>query len=150
MKVFLLKDIEKVGMAGQVITTTHGYASNFLIPKKLAIEVTPANEASILSKVKVVEHKKEVVASKTSMMAQRIKSTEVVISRKLHDVGKLYGSITPNEIVDALAKKGIVIGKSQVEMDKSIKSKGTYSVNIKLTSKLSSALTVKVVEERQA
>lgn len=150
MKVFLLKDIEKVGMAGQIITTTQGYASNFLIPKKLAIEVTPANEAAIASKVKVVEHKKEVVESKTSMMAQRIKSTEVVIARKLHDAGKLYGSIAPSEIVDALAQKGIMVGKSQVEIDKSIKAKGVYSVNIRLTSKLSSSLTVKVVEERQA
>lgn len=148
MKVFLLKDVEKIGMAGEIIKTSEGYARNFLIPKKMGIEVTPHNEASLLNKVKTVEHRKEVVASKTSMLAEKIKSTEIVLKRKMHDGGRLYGSLAPHDIVDALAEKGIMITKSQVIFDKTIKAKGIHTVTIKLTSSLQPQLHVKVVEEQ--
>jgi large subunit ribosomal protein L9 len=149
MKVFLLKDIEKVGIAGEIIKTTEGYARNYLIPRKLAIEVTPHNEASLSNRIKVVEHRKEVVATKTSILAEKIKSTELVLKRKMHDGGKLYGSVSSGEIVDLLALKGIGINKSQVSFDKSIKSKGSYPVTIKLSSTLQPTLTLKVVPEEQ-
>ena len=64
MKVFLLKDVEQVGMAGQMIKVSDGYATNFLFPRKLAVEITPENEARFLSKIRVVEKHKEVVATK--------------------------------------------------------------------------------------
>ncbi len=65
----------------------------------------------------------------------------------MHDNGQLYGSINASEVVDALAEKGISINKSQVEFDKSIKSKGTFKVCVKLTTKLKSIITVTVISE---
>jgi len=146
MKVFLLKDVEKLGLAGEIVKVKDGYADNFLIPRKLAITVTPANEAFYKSKVKHVEHRKEVVASKTSMLAEKIKSLQIKIKTKTHDGGKLYGSVNPADIVDLLAEKGVSVSKSQIEFGKSIKSTGTYKVTIKLSSKLKPELTLKVVE----
>ncbi len=147
MKVYLLKDVEKVGMAGEIVKVSDGYASNFLLPRKAAVQVTPENEQFYQSRIKRIENRKEVLSSQTSMLAEKIKSTTVTIKRKMHDNDKLYGSIAPGEIVDILAEKGISISKSQVQFDKSIKSKGTYEVIIKLSSRLQPHLTLKVVPE---
>jgi large subunit ribosomal protein L9 len=149
MKVFLLKDIERVGLAGEIIKTAEGYARNFLIPQKLAIEVTPHNESSLVNRIKIVENRKEVVATKTSMLAEKIKNLELVLKRKMHDGDQLYGTVSANEIVDLLAQKGISVAKNQVEFDKSIKSKGNYSVVIKLSSKLQPVVKLKVISEAQ-
>lgn len=147
MKVYMLKDVEKVGVTGQIITVSDGYGQNFLLPRKLAVEVTPQNEASFAGRQKVVERHKEVVATKTSMLAEKINAMKVTLKRKLHDDGKLYGAINSSEIVEALAAKGISISKSQVELDKSIKAKGSYEVTIKLSSKLKPVITVNIVPE---
>lgn len=146
MKVFLLKDVEQFGIKGEIVSTSDGYARNFLIPRKLAIEVTPENQDSLKHRVKVVEHRKEVVATKTSMLAEQIKSLELILKRKMHE-GRLYGSVSPQEVMDLLAEKGVSVSKSQIEFDKSIKTKGEYPVVIKLSSKLKPTLTLKVISE---
>jgi len=147
MKVFLLKDVERVGLAGEIIKVKEGYAANFLIPKKLAVEITPSNEKLYTTKIKVVEHRKEVVATKTSMLAEKMASLKLTLKRKMHDDGKLYGAISASEIVDLLSEKGFGVGKSQVDFDKSIKEKGTYQVTIKLSSKLQPKITLTIVPE---
>jgi len=147
MKVFLLKDIERIGIAGEIVKVKEGFAQNFLFPRKLAVEVTQANEKHFKTREKVIEHRKEVVESKSSMLAEKIKSTQVTLKRKTHDDGKLYGSINPQEIVEILGEKGISVSKSQVLFNKSIKSTGAYGVTIKLSSKLQPELTVKVVSQ---
>lgn len=147
MKVYLLKDVEKVGMAGEIIKTSEGYARNFLIPKKLAVEITKDNERYYLSKLKTVEKRKEVIATQTSMLAEKVKGVELVIKRKMHDDGKLYGSINSGDLVDLLTAKGINVSKNQIEFDKAIKSKGVYEVEVKLSSKLRPKFKLKVVSE---
>lgn len=145
MKVFLLKDIERIGLAGEIVKVKEGFAQNFLFPQKLAIEVTDSNAKHFSNRERVVEHRKDVIESKTSMLAEKIKSTLITLKRKTHDDGKLYGAISSQEIVEVLGEKGISIAKSQVIFDKSIKSTGTFEVTIKLSSKLLPAIQVKVV-----
>jgi large subunit ribosomal protein L9 len=147
MKIFLLKDIINVGMAGDVVKVAEGYGRNYVLPRKLGTEITPENEGLYSKKIEAVERKKEVVASQTSMLAERIKTVHITLKRKLHDDGKLYGSVNPLEIVELLAEKGIKISKNQVEMHKAIKEKGTFEVTIKLSSRLKPALTLKVVSD---
>ena len=147
MEVFLRKDVEKVGMAGEIIKVGDGFARNFLVPQGLAIEVTSHNKNQYVAKIRNVENRKEVIASQTSMFAEKLNSVSVTLKRKMHDDGQLYGSINASEVVDALAEQGISINKSQVEFDKSIKSKGTFKVDVKLTTKLKSIITVTVISE---
>lgn len=147
MKVYLRQDIPKIGLQGEIIKVSEGYAHNYLLPKKLAIEITPENEDFFKSRVRVIEHRKEVVATETSMLAEKIKSTEVTLKKKMHDNTKLYGAISAQEVADALAQKGIKVSKSQVIFGKSIKEKGSYPVTIKLSSRLQPSLTVTVVSE---
>ena len=147
MEVFLRKNVEKVGMAGEIVKVGDGYARNFLFPKGLAVEITLQNKDQYVAKIRKVENRKEVIASQTSMFAESLNSVSITLKRKMHDNGQLYGSINASEVVDALAEKGISINKGQVEFDKSIKSKGTFKVDVKLTTKLKSTITVTVVSE---
>jgi large subunit ribosomal protein L9 len=150
VRVFLVKDVERVGIAGEIIKAAEGFARNYLIPQKFGVEVTSKNEASFAHRVKTIEHRKEVVESKTSMLAEKIKGIELVIKRKIHDAEQLYGSLSPKEIVDALQAQGVSVTNSQVIMEKSIKTKGNHTVVIKLSSKLQPTLKVKVVPEAAA
>ena len=147
MKVFLRKDIERVGLSGEIIKIGDGYARNYLLPRGLAVEITTKNEAFYQTQTKEVEDRKEVIATQTSMLAEKINSLKLTLKRKIHDDGKLYGAVNANEIVELLAKKGISVSKNQVVIDKSIKEKGSYKVRIKLSSRLNPTVTVMVVSE---
>ena len=149
MKVYLLKNVPNIGQAGNISQVNDGFARNFLIPRKLAVEVTEHNQSHIQNMLNKVKEKKETTAVKTSQLAERIKSLELILKRKVHDDGKLYGSVMANEIVDLLAAQGISISKSQVEFDKSIKAKGTYTVTIKLSSQLQPTVKLKILAEAQ-
>lgn len=147
MKVFLLKDVEKIGFAGEIIKVSDGFGFNYLIPRKLGVEVTAQNEKSFENRKKVVEERKEAIASKTSMLAEKIKSIKLTLKRKLHDGDKLYGSVSSAEIVDLLSAQGVSVAKNQIEFNKTIKAKGSYDVTVKLSSTLQPKVTVLVVPE---
>ena len=150
MKVFLLKDIEQVGFAHEIVRVGDGFARNYLVPRKLAIEVTPKNSSFYAAKAKKVEHRKEAVATKTSMLAEKIKSLKLTLKRKMHDGGKLYGSISQGEVSDLLSQHGVSIAKNKILFDKSIKEKGAYEVTVKLTSTLQPAFKLTVVPESES
>jgi large subunit ribosomal protein L9 len=147
MEVYLCKDIEKIGLAGEIIKVGDGFARNFLIPQGLAVEITSHNKNQYLSKIRKVENRKEVIATQTSMFAEKLNTVTITLKRKMHDNGQLYGSINSSEIADALAEKGISITKSQVEFDKPIKSKGSFKVTIKLSTRLKPTITVTIIAE---
>ncbi len=137
MKVYLLSDIERVGMQGEMVKVEEGFARNYLIPKKLAVEITAQNEAFYKNKERIIEKRKEVIETKTSMLAERIKTIKVTIKRKMHDDGKLYGSVSNQEIAEAIAQQEkITVAKNQIVIDKAIKAKGTYDVTVRLSSRL--------------
>lgn len=148
MKVYLLKDIERVGLEGEVINVKEGYAKNFIVPQKLGVIITPSNEVFYSKKIKHVKHEKSVVESKSSMLAEKIKTLSLVLKRKMHDDGKLYGAINRSEIADLLALKGIKVSKSQIEIDKSIKSGGEFEVTVKLSSRLQPKIKLSIIEEK--
>ncbi len=148
MKVYLTKNVEKIGMQGEIVKVSDGFATNYLFPKKLAVQITDANESYFASREKKIEHRKEVIATQTSMLAEKIKATTLILKRKMHDDSKLYGSVSPQEIADLLSEKGIGVSKNQVVFDKSIKEKGTYEVTIKLSSRLQPKLKISVVPEK--
>lgn len=147
MKVFLLKDIVHVGMAEQVIDVADGYAHNFLIPRKLAVEVTALNEAGLVGRIKMSDKRKEVVASKTSMLAERIKSLKPTLKAKVHDNERLYGAVSEKDIVAVLGALGVSIAPRQVIFEKRIVTKGLHPIKVKLSNTLQPTFTLKVVAE---
>ena len=145
MQVYMLKDVEKVGMAGQVIKVSDGYAMNYLIPRKLAIEVAKSDIGFYKDRVVKQKVTQQVLNSKAAMLAERIKTINLTLSERVHDDGKLYGGVSPDEIVELLKAKDISVTKKQVEFPKSIRAVGEHKVTIKLSSKLKPQLTLKVV-----
>ena len=147
MEVFLRKDVPKIGLEGEIIKVGDGFARNYLIPKGLAVEITEHNKNQYLLKIRKVQNRKEVLASETSMFADKLASITIILRRKMHDDGKLYGAVTALEIVEAFAKEGINISKNQVIFDKTIKEKGTFKVTIKLTARLKPQITLNIISE---
>ena len=145
VNVFLLQDVPKIGSKGEIISVKIGYANNYLVAQKLGITVNAQNEKELLANKKILEKKKEVVISKTSLMADRIKDLVLKIEKVTHE-GKLYGSVNASEIVELLEKEGVKVNKSQIEMPaKSIKTEGTYDIVIKLTTQLKPHFKLKVI-----
>ena len=144
MKVFLLKNVERIGIAGEIIKVADGYAKNFLFPHKLGVEVKPENEKFYEQRVKQVENRKEVVSSQTSMLSEQINGKKFVLKKKVHDDNKLYAAVNASEVVEILLASGIKVGKSQIIFDKSIKSIGTFPVTIKLSSRLQPVINLQV------
>lgn len=150
IQVYMLKDLENVGMTGQIVKVTEGYASNFLIPKKFAVRVNEGNTLFYANKQVREKVAQEVLSSKVAMMAERIKGLHVTVKQKVHDDGKLYGSLSADVIVDLLKAKEISINKKQVEFVKSVKTVGEHKVVIRLSAKLKPELTLKVVGDSKA
>jgi len=147
MRVFMLKDVEKVGMAGQVVKVKEGYARNFLFPKKLALNAEGQSKDFFDKRIAKQKVATQVLSSKAAMLAERIKSMHVTIKERTHDDGKLYGAVGADEIVALLKDKGVSVNKKQIDFEKSIKAVGEHKVTIKISSKLKPQLTVKVVEK---
>jgi large subunit ribosomal protein L9 len=144
MKVYLLKNVERIGVAGELIKVADGYAKNFLFPNKLAVEVKPENEKFYEQRAKHLENRKEVVATETSMLSEQINGKKFTLKKKVHDDDKLYAAINASEVVEVLQAAGIKVSKSQILFDKSIKSIGTFSVTIKLSSRLQPVINLQV------
>lgn len=147
MKVFMKKDVPQVGKAGTVLTIPDGYARNYLLPHNLAIEITEKNEASIKQALQKNISSKEAFVAKLSLMAEKIKSLHLVLKRKLHDDGKLYGAVNAHEVVELLAQHDIVVKKNQIIFKKPIKTKGLHSITVELTGQLKSEFTLEIINE---
>jgi len=147
IRVYLKKDVEKIGMAGELIEVKEGFASNYLVPKGLGTIVDAHNEKFFKKRERTIDHRKEVISSQTSMLAEKIGSLELILKKKVHDDGKLYGAISPNDIVNKLAEKGVSVSKNQIVFGKSIKTKGNYDVTIKLSLRLQPKVKVVILPE---
>ena len=145
MKVILSKDVQGTGKAGEVKDVADGYAKNYLIPRKLAI---PASGGAL----RTVEQKKAAEAKRASAeeaaaraLADRLTSAPVVLTAKVGDQGRLYGSITSADIAEQLsAHLGQQIDKRKIELAEPIRHLGTFEVTIRLHRVVSAAVKVDV------
>jgi large subunit ribosomal protein L9 len=147
MKVILIDEIRGLGSRGDVVTVKDGYARNFLLPKQLAREATPGNLKSVEQERKkwaLLADKEKVVAQKA---AESVKGTKIVVRKRVGDHGNLFGSVTTNDIADALTAKGIEIDKRRIELAHPIKSIGTHDVEVRLHREVTAHIQVEVVPE---
>ena len=147
MKVILLQDVKGKGKKGQMIEVSDGYARNFMLPRKIAIEATAdaVNTMKLQAKAKAkadAEAKAEAQA-----IAEKLKACQVKITAKGGGAGRLFGSITNQEIADALkGQSGIALDKRKIVISDPIKNVGTYTVTCKLGYEITAPLTVKIEE----
>ncbi|MCK4312951.1 MAG: 50S ribosomal protein L9 [Candidatus Cloacimonetes bacterium] len=147
MKVILVKDIAKMGLAGSVIKVADGYARNYLLPKKLVILATKSNLAKIETIKKKAELEKLEIENHFKALALKINETTLTFTRKADENEHLFGSVSENDIVKSLAEKGIEIHKSVVDIQKHLKEIGSFDVQIAFSSEITANLKVNIEKE---
>ena len=148
MKMILLQDVKSVGKKGDLINASEGYAKNFLLPRKLAVEATKSNLNDYELKQKAEAKRKQEELEKAQATAKELEDKVVTIKVKTGGNGKLFGSVTNKEVAEEIVKQTkLDIDKKKIVIPAAIKSLGTYNVNIKLHKDLTASLTV-IVEAK--
>ena len=147
MKVILTQDIATLGKSGDMKSVADGYATNFLIPKRLAVPAAGGAYRAWQHDVASREDKRKREREDAEVAATRISSTTLTMGVKVGDGGKLYGSITSKDIADALARRGIDVDRHKIDLEEPLKSLGTYKVAVKVLSGLTPEVTI-VVEPK--
>ena len=147
MKVILLQDVKGKGKKGQMIEVSDGYARNFMLPKKLAIEATADAVNTMRMNDKAAAEKAARERAEALEISRKLRDMTVTVTAKGGGAGRLFGSVTNQEIADALAKtSGIKLDKRKIVLSDPIKSVGTYTVQCKLGYEITAPLTVKIEE----
>lgn len=145
MKVILIEEMRGLGTRGDVVSVKDGYARNYLIPKKLAREATPGNLKSVEQERKKWALLAEKEKEKAEKAANAVKGTKIVVKKRVGETGQLFGSVTANEIADALTEKGFEVDKRRIELAHPIKSLGTHDVEVRLHKDVTAQIQVEVV-----
>ena len=147
MKVILLQDVKGKGKKGQMIEVSDGYARNFMLPRKLAVEATADAVNTMRMNDKAAAEKAAKERAEAVEISKKLRELTLVVTCKGGGAGRLFGSVTNQEIADALKQKaGITLDKRKIVISDPIKSVGTYTVTCKLGYEISAPLTVKIEE----
>lgn len=148
MKVILLQDIRGKGKKGQLIEFSDGYARNYMLPRKLAVEATADNVNTMRMTDKAMQEKRQREREEAVAVSQRLREITLTVRAKGGGAGRLFGSVTSQEIADALkAQEGIVLDKRKILLDEQIKTVGNYTVKVKLGYEVSGELKLTIVEQ---
>ena len=147
MKVILLQDVKGKGKKGQMIEVSDGYARNYMLPRKIAVEATPDAVNTMRMNDKATAERIAREKAEAMAVSKQLREMTVTVTGKGGGAGRLFGSITNQEIADALEKQaGIKLDKRKIVIAEPIKNVGTYTVTCKLGYEISAPLTVKIVE----
>ncbi len=147
MKIILLDDVSKVGRRGEVREVSDGYARNFLIPKKLALSATAGNLKNLEHIKTQQEAKADRVKADAESLRSRVDALVYEERRQASEEGKLFGSVTSQDIADFLGRNGLKIDRRRITLDEPIKTLGEFSVSMRLHPEVAAQLRVNVVRE---
>jgi large subunit ribosomal protein L9 len=147
MKVILLDDVAKLGRRGEVRDVSDGYARNFLIPKKLALNATAGNLKNLEHIKTQQDAKADRIKADAEALRGRIEALTFEDRRQASDEGKLFGSVTSQDLVEFLAKHGLKVERKRVHLDEPIKALGETQVPIRVHPDVTAQLKVSVVRE---
>ena len=147
MRVLLLKDVRRLGNAGQIKEVADGYARNYLIPRGLAVLATPGAVRSTKVQKAIEEQREDRVRTDSSALAERLSEITLTFSVMASDKGRLYGSVTTADIAAEIERQtGHAVDKRKVQLDEPIRLLGTHQVPIRLLHGVVPEVTV-VVEQ---
>ncbi len=145
MKVILKQDVKGLGKKEQMVEASDGYARNFLFPRGLAVEASATNVNIMKTKKEAETQKKDREIAQAKELAKKIKDITLTLKVKAGDNGKLFGSITSKDVAEAMkTQQKLEIDKKKLVMPDSLKSVGTFEVEVKLYPEISSKFTVKI------
>lgn len=147
MNVILIQDVEKLGSTGDELKVKDGYARNYLIPRKLAVEATPGSLRLLEQTKKKKERLEQKVKEECEKLAERLKNVSSTIPMEAGREDKLFGSITSEMIAESLLSEGIEIDKKKIVLKEPINALGVYNIDIKLHPEVEAQVRVWVVKK---
>jgi large subunit ribosomal protein L9 len=147
MEVILREDVKSLGKAGELVKVKPGYARNFLLPKGLAYEATEGNRKRILAESKARAARAAEERGAAEAFAAVLGGVSLTLAKKVGEGDRLFGSITAQELADALAKQGHAVDKRKIVLEHPIKTLGSHTVPIRLHPEVQAELRITVVPE---
>lgn len=147
MKVILLKDIEALGSAGEVVEVKNGYGRNFLIPRNEALVATAANMAQFESRRKQQETLAERDRRAAEALAKKLEAESITAQVKVGEEDRLFGSVTAQNVAELLDEKGYEVDRRAIHLEDPIRELGVYNIEVRLHSEVTAAVKLWVVKE---
>ena len=147
IEVILREDIKTLGRAGEMVRVKPGYARNYLLPQGLAYEATEGNRERIAAETRVRAAKDQAERTEAERMAGTLSGLTLTLKGKAGEEGKLFGSVTSQDIAEALASQGYSFDRRRIELEHPIKTTGTHAVSLRLHPEVHAELRVSVVAE---
>ncbi len=147
MEVILRDHVEHLGTRGQIVKVADGYARNFLLPRKLALPATDGNKKRVERERKILEAREAEERSASEAIAARLTALDLTFTRRVGDTEQLYGSVTSQDIADALKAKGFDIDKRKILLPDALKALGEVTVPVKLHRDVTAQIKVTVAKE---
>ncbi len=147
IEVILREDVKTLGRAGEMVRVKPGYARNYLLPQGLAFEATEGNKKRIAAESKARTSRDQADKTEAQKVATTLSDVTLNLSGKAGEEGKLFGSITSQDVADALARAGHTVDKRRIELDHPIKTIGEHAVTIRLHPEVHAQLRVSVAAE---
>jgi large subunit ribosomal protein L9 len=147
IEVILREDIKTLGRAGEMVRVKPGYARNYLLPQGLAYEATEGNRKRIAAETRVRAAKDQAERTEAERMAGTLSGLTLTLKGKAGEEGKLFGSVTSQDIAEALASQGYSFHRRRIELEHPIKTTGTHAVSLRLHPEVHAELRVSVVAE---
>jgi large subunit ribosomal protein L9 len=147
MKLLLKEDVENVGSVGDEVEVKDGFGRNFLIPSGKAILATPRNLKAFNHQKSLVQAKYRKFKSAAEEVGSKISAISCEFVKKVGDTGKLFGSVTNQDIADAVSKQGVDIDKRKIQLKEPIKALGDFTASYKVHPEVTAEIKIKVVKE---
>ena len=147
MEVILREHVEHLGRRGEIVKVAPGYARNYLLPRKLALEATDGNKRHVERERKILEAKEADEKAQAERQASRLGAVPVTLTRRVGDTEQLYGSVTAADVADFLKEKGFEIDRRKLILPEPIKTLGEHQVPLKLHREVTVVLKVHVAKE---
>ncbi|HEU5171291.1 MAG TPA: 50S ribosomal protein L9 [Gemmatimonadales bacterium] len=147
MELFLREDVKSLGKAGELVRVKPGYARNFLLPRGLAYEATEANKKRIAAETRARTTRLAAEKTEAEALAARLGAVSLTITAKAGEEGKLFGSVTAQDIATALEQAGQPVDRRRIELDHPIRAVGPHAVVVRLHPEVHAEVRVNVVAE---
>lgn len=148
MQIILIQDVNNLGGANEVVTVKNGYARNFLIPKKLAVEASPSNLKQLEERLKQIRKKEEKMMAEINKVISALQESPVKIGAKTGTSGKIFGSVTTVQIAKAVREqKGYEIDRRRIHLVDEIKELGTYKAKVDFGNGHETELSLEIIAE---
>jgi large subunit ribosomal protein L9 len=150
MKLLLKEDVDGLGFCGDEVEVKDGYGRNFLIPKGKALLATPNNLKAFNHQKLVVQGKVTKVIAEAQAVADEIAKVTCLVKKKVGDTGKMFGSVTAQEVADLLKGQGVEVDRRKIQIAEPIKKPGEYKIPVKLHSEMTAEIKLVVEGEQGA